>query len=607
MSNASWPKFSFTELLAPPDGWATDHAILSTYSADFVVIVTSLLALRGYELDDDRPRSRVELVRAVEGLRGRVRILAQKGRVPIPSKQLPILKLLDKFLWAVDLDETERSFHAKAILIRFHKIDAPRETQWRIWLGSRNLTRALNWETGLVLASRSDGKGQKIEGLAGVVEAFAALAKLPGLTPGSVRAELSKLTWECPSGCEVKRVSLLGPGRENGFPKPPADTERMFIVSPFLEAGTVRAAGKWGGPNTRRTLVSTDLEFQRLLREDGGVFEGFGNLCRQPLPDLPAQGAVNIEEESRAAIEVAESEEAPPQGLHAKLLFAAKGKRRQLWIGSANATERGWEGRNIEIVAEIEVDEEVAAGIEAFVDTCERCTPVLAEPKEDQEELALEKARKALSGKWPLRQLISGGELYLVATSPPPVSDPQISVEVAAMGGAWKLWPAGVDRVPLGRVREWERTDFVQIRARLRDMVCAWVEVARCDPPPDDARDTGLISQYLNPNAFMWWMRSTLTGAAPDGGGGDWDSDDDQPKGKASKRSRVLDAGAMPTVEEILRAWARDSAAFRNADEKVRTYLAELERRAAETNAEADSELLRTFRAMWERLAGELR
>ena len=62
----------------------------------------------------------------------------------------------------------------------------------------------------------------------------------------------------------------------------------------------------------------------------------------------------------------------------------------------------------------------------------------------------------------------------------------------------------------------------------------------------------------------------------------------------------------MPTVEEILRAWARDSAAFRNADEKVRTYLSELERRAAETDAESDVKLLRTFRKTWETLAGEL-
>jgi hypothetical protein len=174
------------------------------------------------------------------------------------------------------------------------------------------------------------------------------------------------------------------------------------------------------------------------------------------------------------------------------------------------------------------------------------------------------------------------------------------------MGGAWKMWPPYADRVLLARVKEWERTDFVQVRVKLGDMVCAWVQVAPCDPPPDDERDTGLISQYLNPHSFMLWMRSMLTDATSDNGGGDWDADDDPPKGKSARRSRALDASAMPTVEEILRAWARDAKAFRDADEKVRTYLSELERRAAENDAESDATLLRTFRKTWETLAGGL-
>src|SRR5207249_5785103 len=102
---------------------------------------------------------------------------------------------------------------------------------------------------------------------------------------------------------------------------------------------------------------------------------------------------------------------------------------------------------------------------------------------------------------------------------------------------------------------------------------------------------------------FLWWMRSLLTDGASDSGGGDWDSDGDPPLGNSSKASRILDLSVMPTVEEILRAWARDSAAFRNADQKVRTYLSELERRAAETDAQSDAELLRTFRKTWEMLA----
>jgi hypothetical protein len=175
MSKGSWPRFSFAEMLKPPDGWRTDHAILCTYSADLIVIVTSLLALGGADVEG-RTASRVELVRAIEALRGRVRVLAQEGRVGIPRVSLPILRLLDRFLLTVTTDERSSSFHPKAALLRFQRINDPNDSQWRIWFGSRNLTQAWNWETGLVLVSRSDGKGQRVEGLADVGSVLVSLA-----------------------------------------------------------------------------------------------------------------------------------------------------------------------------------------------------------------------------------------------------------------------------------------------------------------------------------------------------------------------------------------------------------------------------------------------
>src|SRR5205823_3998060 len=120
------------------------------------------------------------------------------------------------------------------------------------------------------------------------------------------------------------------------------------IVSPFLDKNIVRAAGQWGGEKTRRVLVSTNMELQRLLLEDAQVFTGY-DVRIQPLPELPAECANTREEEVAPPAESAESEEVSPAGLHAKLLYAAKGTHRQLWLGSANATERGWGGRNFEI------------------------------------------------------------------------------------------------------------------------------------------------------------------------------------------------------------------------------------------------------------------
>jgi hypothetical protein len=606
MSKESWPNFSFTEVLKPPEGWRTDHAILSTYSADLLVIVTSLLALSGCDLENRRG-SRVELVKAIEALRGHVRVLAQEGRVAIPNVPVPILKLLDKFLSTVVTDERESSFHPKAALLRFHNIDDPEDRQWRIWLGSRNLTRALNWETGLVLVSRSDGKGQHIEGLAAVAGELAARAKLAGLPARTVRAEISKVTWECPAGCEISRISLLGPAFDKGFPKPPADTERMFVVSPFLDAKTVRMAAGWGGPKTRRTVVSTDVEFQRLLHGDGQVFAGFENLCRLPAPELPLEGAVTFGEDNGAAAELIDGEEPQPAGLHAKLLFAAKGTRRQLWLGSANATERGWQGRNVEIVAELTMSRDVAEGIEAFVETCEAFTPATSRAEVDEDELALEKARKILSGRWSLRQLIGDEGLEIRASAPLPITDPAIQVEVGVMGGSWNTWPAGADRIVLAIQRLWERTDFVQIRVSRGDKVCAWLQIAPCDPPPDDKRDHALIAQFLDPHTFLWWLRSLLADSPAEAAGGDWDADVSKLPKTSPSDSHAADLGSMPSIEEILRAWARDSAAFMSADQKVKAYLDELERRAMESSAASDVQLLKTFRQTWDTLASELR
>jgi hypothetical protein len=507
----------------------------------------------------------------------------------------------------IDADENVSSWHPKVALVRYQSTEDMTDYQWRVWIGSRNLTRALNWDSGLILVSRSDGKGRHIEGLAVVGEALAVRASLAAFPAGTIGAELAKLTWECPPGCEVNRVSLLGPDLTKGFPKPPSDIDRMFIVSPFLDAKTVHAASQWGGPKTRRTLVSTTVEFQRLLNEDKMVFEGFDNLRIQPLPDLPAECAENRDEEAHPVAESSESEELEPAGLHAKLFFAAKAARRQLWLGSANATARGWDGRNFEIVAELSISRDAADGIEDFVATCELFTPAATSLEPDEDERILENARKLLSGQWLLRQRIGEGELEFIGSTSPPLADPTIDLEVAVLGGVWNIWPCHLDRILISNLHKWQRSNLVQIRVSRGDRVCAWMQIAPCDPPPDEARDRALIAQYLDPQTFLLWLRSLLGDEPARAAGGDWDAGGPFSVATDNSKSRFADAGFIPTVEEILRSWARDSSAFVTADEKVKAYLTELERRAQEDGVTSDVDLLKAFRKTWNTLAMELR
>jgi hypothetical protein len=85
--------------------------------------------------------------------------------------------------------------------------------------------------------------------------------------------------------------------------------------------------------------------------------------------------------------------------------------------------------------------------------------------------------------------------------------------------------------------------------------------------------------------------------------GGDWDSETPARLTSGINDRGVLDDGVMPTVEEILRAWARSPLAFISAGEKVNSYLDEIERRASENGAAGDVELLRGFRRTWTAIA----
>jgi len=603
--NGAWPTFSFTEMLRPPGGWKTNGAILSTYSADLVAVVTTLLSLTGCELDEQHAGSRVELVKAIEVLRGRVCVLAQAGRVVVPNSSRPILKLLDKFVRIVDADESKNSWHPKAVLIRFQNGDDASDCQWRMWLGSRNLTRAFNWEAGVVLVSRSDGKGQSIPELPKAAEVLATHAAIATFPPKAIAAELAKLTWDCPPGSEVRWVRVLGPTLSAGFPEPTSDVSRIFVISPFLDAPTVRNVSKWGSDRTRRTLVSTSAELQRLRYEDEGMFARFDDVRIQPLPDLPAESADIRDEDTSNAVASAESEEVPLAGLHAKLLFAARAPRRQLWLGSANATERGWGGRNFEMVAELCIARDAADALEEFVATCDKFQPSAAPPHRDEDEDALENARKVLSVHWPLKQVIREEALEIIAASPPALDDSTISIEVATLGGAWTTWPLSATRLRVPGLHRQHRSNFLQIRALRRDRMCAWIQIARCDPAPDDERDRSVIAQYLDPRTFLMWLRSLLNDELIQTGGGDWDADT-PPSYTLNSNGGGGNVGFMPTVEEILRSWARDPSAFFNADQKVKDYLTELERRAKESGATDDAELLGKFRRTWETLAAEL-
>src|SRR3546814_9050496 len=79
---------------------------------------------------------------AVERLKGKVRIVIQRGRLAKMRRTPRIAAVLDQFVREVDFDEAMHSWHPKVALVRLRSDEG--ETRWRLWLGSRNLTECVN-------------------------------------------------------------------------------------------------------------------------------------------------------------------------------------------------------------------------------------------------------------------------------------------------------------------------------------------------------------------------------------------------------------------------------------------------------------------------------
>lgn len=598
MNDSGWRFFSFCESLRPEPGWKIDHAILATYSADLSVIIAALLALSGCDCNDRRTGSRLELVHAIEKLRDRMRVLVHPGRVTKPKAPSPILAVLDKFLREIPPKARDSSWHPKAALLRFTPVDGvgTAENQWRLWIGSRNLTKSMNWEAGMVLRSRADGRGQPVDGVSDLGVQLARRADLANFPADRVFEGLNALTWECPLGTEVKSIRLLGEQMDSAFPLRSDDADRVLVISPFLDKKTVRNVSQWGGNGVRRTLLSTWPELSRLVRDDPLIFNGFEVLW-STYPELPGEGMESLEEGAvDTPAEATEGEEIPIAGLHAKLLYVAKGAHRQLWMGSANATARAWDGRNYEVVARILVTRpEATEALEEFVACCRRFEPEFASEIDDLDEMALEEARNDLAYEWLISQRLDGEHPVVVSSSGyPSIKNPDIQLDVASLGQEWVPWPPGSRQVTLASLRPWQFTDFLQVRLRLHKRTCEWIQLARFMPPIDQKRDHAVIAHYLDLATYFLWLRSILADE-PRPGGGEWDKDDPQGPRSTLPAASVL-AGMVPTLEEILRSWARNPAAFAEADSMVTDYLGEMERRAT---ADDDLTVLSTFRKTW--------
>jgi hypothetical protein len=143
----------------------------------------------------------------------------------------------------------------------------------------------------------------------------------------------------------------------------------------------------------------------RKIERLGPSLSSFDELLALDAPDYPI-GDPEPEQVHPASVSEtagADEEEEIGRGLRVELLFVRVGRKRTLWLGSANATMRAWTGRNAEVTTELHVTEALEKGLKALLDSARIVKVPDAEYQPDAaalEEEALERARAQVAARW---------------------------------------------------------------------------------------------------------------------------------------------------------------------------------------------------------------
>ena len=607
----STDSLAILDALAPQPGWETDLALFSSYSVDLVAVAAVVEALGAEGGDHERMR-KASLARACERMRDRFRIVCQAGRVAVPSSGKSTLVIADRWIREVRYDENERSWHAKLALVRYRPLAPEDEVEWRLWIGSRNLTRDTSWDSALVaigtFSEAADSIDKSVARAGAVLAEKAALARWP---PGKVRDELDRLHWTWPEDFREVVSFALWPDAQQalGLPKPPLGLEHLVAVSPFVNGSVAKRLSGWGRA-AHRQLLTTQSTLSELATQRAKPLAGFSSLHQLDSP-VGAEDAATDQDETGddQMVEV-------HRGLHAKLLWARSTKADDLWLGSANLTERAWDGRNTEAVVHAKVEPHVGEGlVDGLVNglATEVSSDALAtdESIKNPVEQALDCLRNRIAALWDVRleHDEATGIFQCKAMVAPLRLNDKAKLSVRLLGQTnWVMWQPSATTLELPPTAIHRQTELLELLLRsseLPDLAVSWVDRAAMVPPPDIARDRAVLARLMGPRAFLIWLRSVLDEITGELDDDLWPEPTNgqvqQPLVPASPSGSAM-TWTTPTLESVLRTWVRNPAAILQVDRALETWAREFRAARSEEAKRDDREALRElhrFEAAW--------
>jgi hypothetical protein len=435
---------------------------------------------------------------------------------------------------------------------------------WRAWLGSRNLTRDLSRDAGLLLVQAPDpNSGHSLPHLARAAKALQShLSQRSGRFSARDLEDLSAVRWAAPKGVGEMQVHWLD-GNQGIFPAPKSQ-RRVIVVSPFVDARSIEAACNWVERDRKPVIIAAESE---LVRECDPGLARKADLCT--FAAAPEEGLAYEPPPSRANIDAGDAEREldrsdEARAYHAKLIYIRSAKERRLWLGSPNLTERAW-SRNFEIVAEL-----CAMGRDPWGDVLEELARHARrfEPPATRQEKRnpTEDLRKALCADLKCHQQRDGNSVMLVASKWPSVPEGAADLLV---GLPWTdrepiAWPWGTTRLSLGRAKLEECSDFLLFVLRQEAGEARWLMHAPFIPGLEADRDRAAIASYLGPDGYLRLISEEMEPArssAPP-----WDAPH---TGFGQASSRIVYEVGLPTLEGLLRLALRNPERLRAVAETV--------------------------------------
>ena len=441
------------DALRPPDGYAFDFALGTSYSLDLLALLTAPLAFTFFDWQDADGRLNPDPLALLEALRrhaDRVTVFCQAGQIQVPRQHRILFGYLEDSVYEL-APPGRGTFHAKFWALRF--VAAGEPVRYRILCLSRNLTFDRSWDTALVLEGTCVERKNAYSHNHPLGDFVAAL---PGMAVREVSTgvrervatcahELRRLDVELPDGFESHVYWPLGHRDKSVWPFP-GRCERLLVVSPFLSEECLGSLAQ----SADEAILISRLDSLDALAP--GTLDGFGAVYALN-PSADAEEPPEADGGAETGDETAERpDEMPVSGLHAKLFIAERGWNASVFTGSANATDAAF-GRNVEFLVEL-VGKKSKVGIDAFLQKSEGVlsffdllqlyvpSGAAAEVDADQRQLedAAENAWRLLAGCRMSARVspLEGADLYGVTLEPD--------------AGTFPLPPAGV------RVRCWPTT-----------------------------------------------------------------------------------------------------------------------------------------------------